>query len=76
MKGEIMFVNVNSHRKMHFLFFDLVNTIPPEWDSKKKKKKGREKRLHLVLLEEKSSEYQGVERKFMQSLANEKVCIN
>lgn len=76
MKGEIMFVSVKSHRKLHFLSFDLVIPLPPEWDSHPLDQKGREKRLHLVLLEEKSSEYQGVERMFMQSMANEKVCIN
>ena len=76
MKDEIMFVNVNSYRKLHFLFFDLVIPLPPEWDSHPLDQKGREKRLHLVLLQEKSSEYQGVERMFMQSMANEKVCIN
>ena len=76
MKDEIMFVNVNSHRKLHFLFFDLVIPLPPDWDSHPLDQKGREKRLHLVLLEEQSSEYQGVERMFMQSMTNEKVCIN
>lgn len=76
MKDEIMFVNVSSHRKLHFLFFDLVIPLPPDWDSHPLDQKGREKRLHLVLLEKKSSEYQGVECMFVQSMRNEKVCIN
>ena len=71
-----MFVNANNHKKLQFLFFDLVIPLPPEWDNHPRDQKGREKRLHLVVLEKNSSEYQGVEFMFMQSMRNEKVCIN
>ena len=71
-----MFVNPNNHKKLQFLFFDLVIPLPLEWDNHPQDQKGREKRLHLVVLEKNSSEYQGVEFMFMQSMRNEKVCIN
>ncbi|KAJ7381861.1 hypothetical protein OS493_038625 [Desmophyllum pertusum] len=54
----------------------IVVPLPLEWDDHPQDAKGRDERVHLVRLEMDSTEYQGVQDKFMKSVPDhEKVSI-